>query len=128
MVATEEELLERHEVYSSHIFDEITNYWPRRYSRTRRYKYHGNLAWRLDFPFAHLGKYQKLGYQFEQDDWQQATNYFFWLPKELYDLENDPYEVRNLAKDPGHAQAPRAAAVEIRILAVWQYRSEDPWL
>jgi N-sulfoglucosamine sulfohydrolase len=39
-------------VYGSHTFHEITNYYPTRYVRTGRYKYHRNIAWKLDFPFS----------------------------------------------------------------------------
>ncbi|WP_345900364.1 sulfatase, partial [Martelella sp. UBA3392] len=39
-------------VFGSHTFHEITNYWPTRFMRTTRYKYHRNVAWQLDFPFS----------------------------------------------------------------------------
>jgi Arylsulfatase A and related enzymes len=39
-------------VFGSHTFHEVTNYWPTRYMRGRRYKYHRNVCWRLEFPFA----------------------------------------------------------------------------
>ncbi|KAJ5147780.1 hypothetical protein N7526_001132 [Penicillium atrosanguineum] len=40
------------EVFGSHTFHEVTNYWPTRFIRDKRYKYHRNLAWRLDFPLC----------------------------------------------------------------------------
>ncbi len=42
---------------------------------------------------------------------------------ELYDLEKDPYELRNLASDPGHAAV---VADMKRRLASWRTRSHDP--
>lgn len=39
-------------VFGSHTFHEVQNYWPTRFARDNRYKYHRNIAWRLDFPFA----------------------------------------------------------------------------
>ncbi|CAK7224873.1 hypothetical protein SBRCBS47491_005702 [Sporothrix bragantina] len=39
-------------VFGSHTFHEVQNYWPTRFLRDHRYKYHRNIAWRLDFPFA----------------------------------------------------------------------------
>ncbi|OQV03355.1 hypothetical protein CLAIMM_08407 [Cladophialophora immunda] len=42
----------QHKVYGSHTFHEIANYWPTRVVRNRRFKYHRNIAWQLDFPFA----------------------------------------------------------------------------
>lgn len=37
-------------VFGSHTFHEITTYWPTRYMRNRRFKYHRNICWKLDFP------------------------------------------------------------------------------
>ncbi|KAI0132182.1 alkaline-phosphatase-like protein [Xylariales sp. AK1849] len=119
-------------VYGSHTFHEITNYWPTRYVRNRRYKYHRNLAWRLDFPFA-ADIYGSLSWE----DIRNAESspkmignrplkdFFFRPPEELYDLEQDPYEVSNLAQDPSHAEV----LDELRKdLELWQRRSEDAWL
>ncbi|KAF5529310.1 arylsulfatase [Fusarium mexicanum] len=39
-------------VFGSYTFHEITNYWPTRFMRNRRFKYHRNICWKLDFPFA----------------------------------------------------------------------------
>ena len=44
---------------------------------------------------------------------------------ELYDLERDPYEFRNLAGEPGHAEK----LAELRgQLAAWRKRTCDPLL
>ena len=40
------------EIFGSHTFHEVTNYWLTRSIRERRHKYHRNIAWRLEFPFA----------------------------------------------------------------------------
>lgn len=122
-----EELAGWSEVYGSHTFHEITNYWPTRYIRTRRYKYHRNIAWRLDFPFA-ADLYGSLAWE---DIRNADTNpskkvgnrplreYFFRPP------DKDPFEVDNLARDPDHTQV----LEELRgKLEGWQTRSEDPWL
>lgn len=39
-------------VFGSHTFHDMTNYYPTRFMRIRRFKYHRNIAWKLDFPFA----------------------------------------------------------------------------
>src|SRR5262249_18466998 len=39
-------------VFGSHVFHEVTNYYPMRTMRTRTHKYILNLASPLDFPFA----------------------------------------------------------------------------
>lgn len=133
ILTTNEELAAWGEVYGSHTFHEITNYWPTRFVRTRRYKYHRNIAWRLDFPFA-ADLYGSLAWE---DIRNADTNpskkvgnrplrdYFFRPAETLYDLEKDPYEVENLAQDAGHA----GVLAELRTkMEAWQRRSEDPWL
>ena len=46
-------------------------------------------------------------------------------PEELYDLEADPDEVRNLADEPDHA----ALLAELRTrMEHWQRETADPWL
>ncbi|KAJ5688515.1 Alkaline phosphatase-like alpha/beta/alpha [Penicillium macrosclerotiorum] len=120
------------EVFGSHTFHEVTNYWPTRFIRTRRYKYHRNIAWRLDFPFA-ADIYGSLSW----DDIRNSTeeiitigqrklkDYFFRRPEELFDLHADPHEINNLVDDAGH----QALLKELRgKLEHWQRRTEDPWL
>lgn len=123
------------EVYGSHTFHEITNYWPTRYVRTRKYKYHRNIAWRLDFPFA-ADLYGSLTWE---DIRNADTNpskkvgerplrdYFFRPAETLYDLEEDPFEVRNLAQAQDNDHADVLAELRDKLEA-WQRRSDDPWL
>ncbi|CAK7234044.1 hypothetical protein SCUCBS95973_008799 [Sporothrix curviconia] len=121
-------------VFGSHTFHESTNYWPTRYIRTRRYKYHRNIAWRLDFPFANdlYGSFT----------WEDVRNtpaadgvkkigsrplkdYFFRPPEQLYDLVADPEEVHDLASDASYHDV----LVDLRTrLEDWQRRTNDPWL
>jgi N-sulfoglucosamine sulfohydrolase len=52
-------------------------------------------------------------------------DYIFRPPEELYDLEADPVEVRNLASDPDH----QGKLLEMRAaLEQWQNDTEDLWL
>ena len=127
-----ERLPEWDHVFGSHTFHESTNYWPTRYIRTTRYKYHRNIAWRLDFPFAN-DIYGSL-------TWEDVRNaevspktigkrplkdYFFRPPEELYDLVEDPDEIKNLIKDLDHT----AVLEDLRTrLEAWQRRTNDPWL
>ncbi|KAJ5103175.1 Alkaline phosphatase-like alpha/beta/alpha [Penicillium argentinense] len=117
-------------VFGSHTFHEITNYWPTRFMRNRQFKYHRNIAWRLDFPFA-----ADIYGSFTWEDIRNSESkmigsrplkdYFFRPAEELYDIQVDPHEVRNLAKEPEYKQVldeMRAAVEE------WQRRTEDPWL
>jgi N-sulfoglucosamine sulfohydrolase len=132
ILGTNADISERNQVFGSHTFHEVTNYWPTRFVRDRRYKYHRNLAWRLDFPFA-ADIYGSLSWEDIRNSSdneimigeRKLKDYFFRAPEELYDLENDPNEVNNLVKDPNHA----AALDDLRTrLETWQRRTEDPWL
>jgi len=119
-------------VFGSHTFHEITNYWPTRFMRGPRYKYHRNIAWRLDFPFA-ADIYGSLTWEDIRNadtspliiGSRRLKDYFFRPPEELYDIQADPKEVLNLAKDPSYAKI----LTEMRAaLEEWQRRTEDAWL
>jgi N-sulfoglucosamine sulfohydrolase len=122
----------RQQVFGSHTFHEVTNYWPTRFMRTLRYKYHRNIAWKLDFPFA-ADLYGSLTWEGVRNSKQQPimlgqrklTSYLERPPEELYDLDEDPNEVHNLAADPKHQErlrSMRAATEE------WQLATGDLWL
>ncbi|KAK2738200.1 sulfatase [Colletotrichum kahawae] len=132
IISEGQELPEWDHVFGSHTFHESTNYWPTRYIRTRRYKYHRNIAWRLDFPFAN-DIYGSLTWEDIRNAEESPKrigqrllkDYFFRHAEELYDLVADPNEVRNLAKDPDHQDV----LGELRTrLEDWQRRTNDPWL
>lgn len=117
-------------VFGSHTFHEITNYWPTRFLRTLRYKYHRNVVWQLDFPFSG-DLYGSLSWQgIRRSDpvmigQRPLRDYVRRPPEELYDLEADPQEVRNLADTPEHAE--RLAGFRAQMEA-WQRDTRDPWL
>ena len=117
-------------VYASHTFHEITMYYPMRVVRERRFKLIWNIAHGLDYPFA-------------SDLWESATwqgtlksgskyygkrtvEAYLHRPKfELYDLEADPHEVKNLADDPQY----KAKLEEMKAkLKAFQKRTKDPWI
>lgn len=123
----------QHEVYGSHTFHEMQNYWPTRILRSRRYKYHRNIAWRLDFPFA-ADLYASDAFEGIRNmappvmvGQRTLKDYIFRPPEELYDLENDPDEVRNLAEsqDAQHQEL----LIDFREkVTEWQRRTRDLWL
>jgi N-sulfoglucosamine sulfohydrolase len=119
------------EIFASHTFHEVTMYYPMRVVRNGRYKLIWNIAHPLPFPFA-------------SDLWGSATwqdairrgpeapygkrtiRTFTHRPKfELYDLEQDPDELHNLADDPEHRQVFDELQ---RRLKDFQRRTGDPWL
>ncbi|HUT94970.1 MAG TPA: sulfatase [Thermoguttaceae bacterium] len=118
------------EVYLSHVFHEVTMYYPMRTIRTRRYKLIWNIAWRLEYPLP-IDTLQRA-------TWQEALRrgdemlgprpvqkFLFRDEVELYDLENDPDEVVNLAGDPAHAEV--RAELSGKLVDLLK-RTGDPWL
>ncbi|KAH8690901.1 putative arylsulfatase [Talaromyces proteolyticus] len=124
------------QAFGSHTFHEVTNYWPTRFIRTRRWKYHRNLAWRLDFPFA-ADLYGSLSWEDIRNSSSTSSgeeikiggrklkDYFFRPAEELYDLENDPDEIHNLVNDSEYVEVLGQLRTK---LDTWQRRTEDPWL
>ncbi len=118
------------EVYASHTFHEITMYYPMRVVRSGKYKLIWNIAHGLPFPFA--------SDLWQSDTWQavmregletygrrRVEDYLHRAEFELFDLEADPHEVRNLADDPEHAAA--LAGLKDKLKA-FQKRTGDPWV
>lgn len=117
-------------VFASHQFHEITMYYPMRVIRTDRHKLILNIAHQLPYPFA-------------SDLWASATwqaalksekpfygkrrisDYQFRPRYELYDLENDPHEVSNLAEDPSQRAIFNDLAARLK---AYQEKTRDPWL
>ncbi|MDB5309725.1 MAG: hypothetical protein JWO38_3927 [Gemmataceae bacterium] len=117
-------------VYGSHQFHEITMYYPTRMVRTRQYKYLLNLAHQLPFPHA--------GDLWGSEAWQGILErgdkmmgrrpvavYLNRPREELYDLNSDPDEVKNLATDPKYTDVLNDLRKECR---EWQEKTADPWL
>jgi N-sulfoglucosamine sulfohydrolase len=118
------------EVYASHTFHEITMYYPMRVVRTRTHKLIWNIAHPLPYPFA--------SDLYASKSWQGALtrkmttfgprsvkDYVQRPQFELYDLEHDPLESKNLASDPKHAQL--LAELKDKIKR-FQERTGDPWV
>ena len=118
------------EVYASHTFHEVTMYYPMRAIRTRRYKLIWNIANPLTFPFAsdlwEAPTWQEIYKQgLDANYGQRTVRDYLQRPRfELYDLESDPDEVKNLAVLPEH----KALLIEmIDKLKAFQKRTNDPW-
>ena len=116
-------------VYGSHQFHEITMYYPMRMIRTRQFKYILNLAHSLEYPTA--------GDLYDSLTWKGIlrrgdTNlgqrsmqaYLHRAREELYDLEQDPNELKNVAGVAKYADV----LAELRTrLREWQKKTADPW-
>lgn len=120
----------QHHVFGSHTFHELQNYWPTRVLRTRRYKYHRNIAWKMDFPFA-TDLYASLSFEgmrkasHPTQMGQRSLEAYLFRPKEeLFDMKEDPNELVNLADKPEHAEL---LASLRRTLEEWQQTTHDLW-
>ncbi|MBC7854222.1 MAG: sulfatase [Pirellulaceae bacterium] len=119
------------EVYASHTFHEITMYYPMKVVRTRTHKLIWNIAHPLPFPFAS----DLWDASTWQDVFQHGPNtrygkrtvkaYIHRPQVELYDLVNDPDEVKNLAADPGQAKLLEELKGKIK---AFQKQTNDPWI
>lgn len=131
LVRGDENARGRREAYASHTFHEVTMYYPMRAVVERRYKLIWNLAYPLEFPSA-------------MDLWRSSTwrrqhqlgpdapygvrtvgRYLNRPEFELFDLESDPNEAKNLADDSAHAAT--LARLKTKLQA-FQRETADPWL
>ncbi len=120
----------REEIYASHSLHEITNYYPMRVVRTQKFKFIWNIAWKLDYSFA-SDLYESASWQGALRDGldrfgARSIEAYLRRPRfELYDLEQDPNEVANLADSPAHAEMVRDFCAKIE---AFQKQTGDPWL
>ena len=118
------------EIYASHTFHEITMYYPMRVVRGRRFKYILNLAHAIPYPFAsdlyRSGTWQAVLKRGDQIYGQRSIDAYVHRPQhELYDLQSDPHEVRNLADDPKYAEVLTRLQGSLK---AWRHRTKDPWV
>ena len=119
------------EIYASHTFHEITMYYPMRVVRGRRYKLIWNIAHPLPYPFASdlwaAPTWQSVFRQGPQAKYGKRTvDAYIHRPRfELYDLQADPDETRNLAGDPAYAQLLEKLQAKLK---AFQKRTRDPWI
>jgi N-sulfoglucosamine sulfohydrolase len=118
------------EIYASHTFHEITMYYPMRVIVTRQHKLIFNLAHQLPFPFASdlesSATWKSTPRDSEARYGQRRVQDFLQRSRyELYDLTNDPHEVKNLASDPQYADTLKKLQDKLK---TFQQRTGDPWI
>jgi len=117
-------------VYASHTFHEVTMYYPMRMIRTRQYKCILNIAHCLEYPMA-SDLWGSITWQavLKRGDTRYGLRSIQDLlhhPKEeLYDLQKDPNETKNLAGDLALTEV---LAQFRRQMKEWQQKTDDPWL
>jgi N-sulfoglucosamine sulfohydrolase len=118
------------ETYFSHCFHEVTNYYPYRVLRGRRYKYVRNLAHRLETPLP-SDLFRSMTWAAVRRDniemlGQRPRESFLYQGYEaLFDMQNDPAESKNLINDSALADV---VAEMRRKLMDFRFRTKDPWL
>jgi N-sulfoglucosamine sulfohydrolase len=117
-------------VYASHQFHEVTMYYPMRMLRTRTHKYIRNIAYKLDYPFAsdlyNSATWQGILQRGDKTMGQRRVEDFLHRPlEELYDLQRDPHELKNVAADPAYADVLKDLRARLK---KWQTETRDPWL
>ena len=117
------------ETFFSHCFHEVTNYYPYRALRGKRYKYVRNLYPELTVPIpSDLWKsttWQSVLKGHSDMMGKRPTRSFLHHDgEELFDLENDPMETRNLIDDPRLAVIAEAMRQKVRAFRI---ETKDPW-
>lgn len=122
---------EEDEIFLSHTFHEITNYYPMRAVVWGNYKLIFNIAHPLPFPFAsdlqESATWQGVLQRNNASEMygQRPVRSYIHRPRfELFDLNADPDELQNLADDPSHKQTLEALQGRLRR---WQQATADPW-
>lgn len=119
------------EVMASHTFHEIQMYYPMRAVRDRRWKLIWNIAAPLPYPFASdlwAASTWQAQYQKGPDALygnRTVASYIQRPAFELYDLENDPAESKNLADDAKFATELGRLKTRLKSL---QQDTGDPWI
>jgi len=117
------------EVFATHSFHEIDQYYPTRSLRTRKFSYFVNLQPVLEVPIASdvalSPSWKAITSTAGARLGKRTLDAFHHRPaEELYDLEADPDEVMNLAADPEYA----TVLADLRKqLDTWRTATHDPW-
>ncbi len=118
------------EIYASHTFHEVTMYTPMRVVRGRKYKLIWNIAHEQEQPvprdIKNSSTLQSLINRNIKYLGKRPIQNFLHRPEfELYDLENDPYEVNNLANKEAYGNVLEKMKKKLR---TFQEKTEDPWI
>ncbi len=126
-------LQERDTIYASHSLHEITGYYPMRVIRKQRFKLIHNLNFLMPFPidqdFYISNTFQDLLNRTRKHidtHWFMTLHDYYYRPRwQLFDLENDPKELVNLA---GKTEFQDVFDRLQRELHQWQNVTYDPWI
>ena len=120
-------------VYASHNLHEITMYYPMRVIRTHNYKLIHNLNFKMPFmidqDFFVSPTFQDLlnrTVERQPTHWYKTlADYYYREQWELFDLKQDPKEMKNLAGDSTYKDIMEELKA---MLMIWQRDTNDPWI
>lgn len=118
-------------IFASHTFHEIQMYYPMRVVRDDKYKLIWNIAHGLPYPFASdlwaASSWQAQYLKGMDAPYGQKTvgEYINRPAFELYDMQADPDETKNLASDPKYAEVLSEYKNRLRN---HQTEMDDPWV
>jgi N-sulfoglucosamine sulfohydrolase len=118
-------------IFASHTFHEIQMYYPMRVVRDKKYKLIWNIAHQLPYPFASdLWAASSWQAQFRSSldaayGKKTVGEYINRAKFELYDIENDPYEQKNLALEREYNNVLVEYQAKLKAL---QKEMQDPWI
>lgn len=121
------------EVYASHSLHEITMYYPMRSYRNKQYKLIKNLNFKMPFPidqdFFVSPTFQDILQRTHQNEptywYKSLKDYYYRDQWELFDLEQDPQELHNIAHDESRQDVLLSL---MKKLNQWQNETDDPWI
>lgn len=122
-------------VYASHNLHEVTMYYPTRVVRNMQYKLIHNLNFKMPFgidqdffisdSFQDLLNRTRAG---EQTNWfKSLQDYYYRAPWELYDIQDDPWELTNLLINSSEKYQNIFQMLKNQLLD-WQNVTFDPWI
>ena len=117
------------ETFFSHTFHEVTNYYPYRALRGRKYKYVRTLYPELTTPLPsdlwRSPTWQAIEGEGLDMGKRSTTKFLHQDAEALFDVENDPAESRNLIDDPSVAEVVEEMRGKVRRFRV---ETKDPWV
>jgi N-sulfoglucosamine sulfohydrolase len=117
------------QIFGSHCFHEINQYYPMRLVRTSRHAYILNLAHELSYPIAgdvaSSPSWKTIAAGGAKLGKRSLPSYLNRPAEELYDIVNDPDQLINLAASADHRDTLKQMRETLR---EWRAATKDPWL
>lgn len=122
-------------VYASHNLHEVTMYYPMRVIRNKQYKLIHNMNYKMPFTidqdFFISDSFQDLLNRTRNGQpthwFKTLQQYYYREPWELYDIQNDPHERKNLVNHSSKMYENIFHSLRKQLIG-WQNYTNDPWI